>query len=393
MTSTLPFESFGDRVQALRKERKLTQIDLSTLSKLSKSYVSFLESDVRHPSRDAVLKLAEALAPGDADLRDELLILAGFMPQNVQLSLKKSVNLPYPKEDFRCFLQHSLQLIRQQDFDAAGKEIEQGFQRFRRPVQIQTLLAHLELARGAYEQAILFQKTALQHYDLSPDEQEQGLSLVDFILNLGVMYFLWGDQALFAAQEATSKAEVSRQRKLARDRYALALETYQAGLVQAPHHLYLLDEIGRVHFNLADLQRGAKADEHWDASIACFREVLAHPDKLTLPPLSLRESGAFLALAYARRKAFDSALLLLDALSLDAGEPWCVPYIQACCLSLAWQNHPQTGWLDRAVAALNRALQLDAEAVKAQLILDQDKDLGPLLQHRNQEMEKVLHFR
>lgn len=389
MAATDPSASFGERIQSLRRERKLTQIDLSSLSGLSKSYVSFLESDVRHPSRDAVFKLAEALRPGEPRLRDELLILAGFMPQD--LTLPSQVRVPaYAREDFKSFLQHSLQLIRQQDFDAAQKEIEQGFQRFRRPVQIQTLLAHLELARGAFEQAILFQKTALQHYDLSPDEQEQGLTLVDFILNLGVMYFLWGDQALFAAQEESVKTEATRLRKLARERYEQALETYRQGLEQAPAHLYLLDEVGRVHFNLADLQRGARADAHWDACISCFRQVLAHPDKLQLAQLTLRETGAFLALALAHRKNFEAAFLLLDALTIDGGEPWSLWYIQACCAVMAYRQRAQESLLDQALTALANAHRFDPAGVSAQFERDKERDFAPLIQHRGPDLEKMM---
>lgn len=373
--------SFGARLQALRREFRLTQIDLSQTSQLSKSYISFLESGVRHPSRDVVLRLAEALIPGESRLRDELLVLAGFTPQNQPA--RPAAQPSYSREDFRSFLQHTLQLIRQQEFGLAEKEIETGFQRFKRPAQLQTLLAHLELARGGFEQAILFQRTALQHYDLSPDEQEQGLTLVDFILNLGVMYFLWGDQARFG------KDDEIQARKLALQRYAQALESFEAGLREAPGHLYLLDEAGRVHFNLADLQKGSQADKHWEASVACLRQVLAHPDKHRLGPETLRETGAFLALAYARRKDFHSAELLLDALAIDASNPWTVPYIQACCALLAYRAKASDYLLDRAEAALVRAAALDAGAVKAQIEIDIDKDLALLARHRPQALEKV----
>src|SRR5687767_6740487 len=100
-----PQSPFGTRLQALRREFRLTQIDLSQSSQLSKSYISFLESGVRHPSRDVVLRLAEALVPGEGRLRDELLLLAGFTPQNQPVP-KAAAQLSYSREDFRSFLQH-----------------------------------------------------------------------------------------------------------------------------------------------------------------------------------------------------------------------------------------------------------------------------------------------
>ncbi|MEZ0373426.1 MAG: helix-turn-helix domain-containing protein [Candidatus Sericytochromatia bacterium] len=387
MSSSTPSSVFGKRLQALRRDLQLTQIDLSNISQLSKSYISFLESGVRHPSRDAVLRLAEALSPGDARLRDELLVLAGFTP--AESSSLLAAMPAYSREDFRSFLQHTLQLIRQQEFSRAEKEIESGFQRFKRPAQMQTLLAHLELARGAFEQAILFQKTALQHYDLSPAEQDKGLTLVDFILNLGVMYFLWGDQAMFASQQADSEATSLRRQAIGR--YQLALENFERGLEQVPAHLYLLDEAGRVHFNLADLCEASEADRHWDACITCFRQVLAHPDKYLLPLLTLRESAAFLALAYARRGDFHSSQLLLDTLSLDPGNPWTVAYIHACCASLAYGRESRPELLEQAILALERAVRLDPVAVKAQFGLD-GKDFAPLLAQNPEALEKVINF-
>ncbi|PKL79836.1 MAG: hypothetical protein CVV27_01265 [Candidatus Melainabacteria bacterium HGW-Melainabacteria-1] len=378
--------TFGTRLQTLRRDCGLTQIDLSSLSKLSKSYISFLESGVRKPSREAVLKLAQAIAPGDAGLRDDLLVLAGFMPKDALSPLSPAGAPAYSRRDFRRFLQHSLQLIRDQNFTQAEKEIEAGFLRFRRPAQMQTLLAHLELARGAFEQAILFQQTAIKHFDLSPDEQDPGLSLVDFILNLGVMYYFWGDQARYAAD--TDIQATNRFFALARERYALALDTFETGLHQAPGHVYLLDELGRIHFNLADLDPDTAAKGHWEASIRCFRQVLSHPEKHLLAKHSLRESAAFLGLAYAKRGQFSQAELLLDALSLDPDPNWQLAYIQACTACLAYREKPDESLLDRALAALKRAEQMAPIETRAQLKRDQFQDLAPLFQHKGHELAK-----
>lgn len=373
--------SFGAFLQTLRRDRKLTQIDLSSISKLSKSYVSFLESGVRHPSRDAVLKLAEALEPADFALRDELLVLAGFTPQDGLPA--RPAGPSYSREDLKSFLQHTLHLIRQQEFQKAQKEIETGFERFHRPAQLRTLMAHLELARKDFEQAILFQKNALQAYDLSAEEQDKGLTLVDFILNLGVMYFLWGDQARFGT-------DTPAQRKLALERYRLALETFESGLKHAPDHLYLLDEAGRVHINLADLLKGEPAQLHWEASINCFRQVLAHPDKHSLPLQTLYDSGAFLALAYARCKRFELAELLLDSLDLDQQATWTLPYIRACCQLLVYRSKPTDTLLDQALAALAQAYAKDADAVRVQFEQDKTRDFAPLLRARPQDIQKAI---
>lgn len=95
---------FGERLQQLRKERGLTQVDLSQRGQLSKSYVSFLESGVRHPSREVVLRLAEVLDHNHngGALRDELLVLAGFSPENPQY-LQQNLTKSKPQSSDNSF--------------------------------------------------------------------------------------------------------------------------------------------------------------------------------------------------------------------------------------------------------------------------------------------------
>lgn len=383
--------SFGSRLQALRREYKLTQIDLSERAQLSKSYISFLESGIRHPSRDVVLRLAETVCPQIAPIRDELLILAGFTPIDmpVPVSVQRQ---PYLPDDFKSFLAYILQLIRQKDFEQAEAEIQQGFARFKLTAQMQTLLAHLELARGSFEQAILFQNTAIQHYHLSPSEHDKGLSLVDFILNLGVMYFLWADQALFAAIDQ-SKKQSNLLHQQARERYQLALTAYQRGLEFDAQHVYLLDELGRVHINLADLMTGEEATRHWQQAIVYLRQVLAHPQKQELKEDTLRETVAFLALAYAKNQEFEASFLVLDTLTIEKHKQWMIFYIYACCACLAFEHTSDQKRLTSALWALNQAVYYDLQAVKDQLKQDIERDLKALKQYQAKELEKVIQLK
>lgn len=380
--------SFGTRLQTLRREYKLTQIDLSEHAQLSKSYISFLESGIRHPSRDVVLRLSETICPQNTAIRDELLILAGFTPIDMPVTVSIQ-SPPYLPDDFKSFLSYVLHLIRQKEFEQAENQIQQGFTRFKLTAQMQTLLAHLELARGSFEQAVLFQNTAIQHYHLSPSEHDKGLSLVDFILNLGVMYFLWADQALFAAtgQSAKQSALLRQQAQL---RYQQALETYQRGLELDDHHLYLLDEIGRVHINLADLMNVQEARTHWRQAIIALRKVLAHPNKHELNSPTLRETAAFLALAYAKNQEFEAAFLVLDTLNIDKHRQWSVFYIYACCACLAFEHNQQTEWLTSALIALSKAFEYDQTATEEQLKSDIERDLKALKQYQAKELEKVI---
>lgn len=53
--------SMGERIKAIRKEKKMTQLHLAESIFISESYLALIESDKRHPSTDVIIKLCEAL--------------------------------------------------------------------------------------------------------------------------------------------------------------------------------------------------------------------------------------------------------------------------------------------------------------------------------------------
>lgn len=163
--------------------------------------------------------------------------------------------------------------------------LSRAFKNFRNPRKCKPCWPISELAQTHFEQAILLQKTALQHAHLSSGEQERGLTEVDLRLNLGVMFFLWGDQASFAEPP---QPQAAYQRW-----HAQALQEFEQGLAQEPQHLYLLDEAGRVHFNLAEVSPPEETLHHWQGCIQRFRSVLSHPAKQQLSADILSESAAF----------------------------------------------------------------------------------------------------
>ncbi|HMM40627.1 MAG TPA: helix-turn-helix domain-containing protein [Thermomicrobiales bacterium] len=74
---------FAPLLRELRDRRRLSQSRLAEAAGFDHSYVSRLESGNRMPTRDAVQKLADAMALGDGE-RDALLAAAGFMPGRIE---------------------------------------------------------------------------------------------------------------------------------------------------------------------------------------------------------------------------------------------------------------------------------------------------------------------
>lgn len=69
--------SFGDHVRMWRRVRRVSQLDLAAMAGVSTRHLSFLETGRSQPSREMVLKLAQALAVPLRD-RNPMLESAGF---------------------------------------------------------------------------------------------------------------------------------------------------------------------------------------------------------------------------------------------------------------------------------------------------------------------------
>jgi transcriptional regulator with XRE-family HTH domain len=75
----IPASPVGELLQHWRRERRMSQLGLSTEAGVTPRHVSFVESGRANPSRDMVLRLARAL---DVPLRErnQMLLAAGYAP-------------------------------------------------------------------------------------------------------------------------------------------------------------------------------------------------------------------------------------------------------------------------------------------------------------------------
>ena len=83
--------TFGERLRQLRHERQMNQRTLAARVGIDFTYLSKLENGrMAPPSADTIVKLAQAL---DTDA-DELLLLAGKVPEDIALIVTRSPALP-----------------------------------------------------------------------------------------------------------------------------------------------------------------------------------------------------------------------------------------------------------------------------------------------------------
>ena len=80
-------QSLGDLLRKWRKTRVFSQLELAEQARISARHLSFIENGRAVPSRDIVLRLAEALAL-ELRERNQLLVAAGYAPAYRQTSLE-----------------------------------------------------------------------------------------------------------------------------------------------------------------------------------------------------------------------------------------------------------------------------------------------------------------
>ncbi|MDI3340377.1 MAG: helix-turn-helix transcriptional regulator [Sphaerobacter sp.] len=96
--------TFAQLLRRYREEARISQSRLAESAGFDHSYVSRLESGNRTPTREAVLKLAEALGLAPAQC-DTLLATAGYMPERIESLLADE---PILSEVLRLLQSHDI---------------------------------------------------------------------------------------------------------------------------------------------------------------------------------------------------------------------------------------------------------------------------------------------
>ncbi|MGE3725450.1 MAG: helix-turn-helix domain-containing protein [Candidatus Sericytochromatia bacterium] len=385
---------FGKRILALRQETIQTMTDLAEKLDVSEAYISLLESGKRHPSRKIVEKLVKVFSSGNTPLlRDQLLVLAGYDPH--------SESKAPPDQHLEKILQHSSSnsfptymalvnsLIRQGQYGLAQTRIEEGFKFFQKTVQLQMLVAYLELTRHNHDAAIVAMETALQFKALHPESET---SKAELLLNLGVLHFFKGSAALAGYHDALSRSDAKAAKtfhRQARQDFLKAREVFDQGLTLEPENTNLRDEAARLAFNLADLSGAKEAQRYWQESIQAFETVLYAPDKDQLDEQALLESTCFLAHAFSKSGQFQQARKALDLITACQPRYAFGYYVLACHCSLWAASEETDTHLAQALLFLGKALTLKPE-MRTQAWLE--PDLSYLRNHRPQEMKTLLNL-
>lgn len=385
---------FSERLLALRKQIKLNRQEFSERVGVSKTYIGLLESGERKPSRDVVFKLAHALFPeGDQQILDELLVLAGFIPENTEhisqrldlISLHEK-NCQENPQDFQAYMFLVLALIKAGEYRRAQDKIQKGFDLFDEPVFLKSLFSNLELTRNNYQSAIENLELALEQLDESFSIQLKA----SMLFNLGEVYFFRGFE--FLAQkiqaEHNHKEEQSQTYELkAKSDFQRARTYFVNALDLTPQDIYILDEYARVNFNLAFLEN---TDDAWQITIQAYRQVIGAQNCHQLGPQVLQEATAYLAHAFSKSYQFQEARLTLDLVLALNPDFWLIHYISACYFSLFYEVEKDTELLDYSLNSLKQAIQSKSAHNYARDEAQNDPDLSVLREKKSQQFNQLI---
>ncbi|MBF2054413.1 MAG: helix-turn-helix domain-containing protein [Candidatus Sericytochromatia bacterium] len=401
----------GQQLARLRKQRRLSMQKLADAVGISAAYVCRLEAGDRKPSRELVQKLADVLLSQNQQVeKDELLIAGGFAPVNYRsrnlmgrqdvMALYENILRENP-EDFKAYIALVVNHIRSGNLEPAHQMIQEGLARFDDMVQLQALMAALELAKQNFDQAIQFQKEALHYYGVSP-EQSRFLNEQDLLLGLGVMHFERGHDETYAAQLARSQKQNTQAKTLEQKAFETlnqAKAIFEQALDLDPADIYILDELARVNFTLAYLLSPEEALPYWQASIVAFEKTVCAPQKEDLGYKPLLQSTAFLGLAYAKAQQFQQAWFTLNVVEACLPNYWLVHYLKACYFGLLFLaehgnkkklSTTEQNYLQQALQALEKSAAISDDENRACAEAMLDPDLAPLRKYCTADFDALL---
>lgn len=366
--------TLGEALARLRKSKRLSMKALAKAAGVSAAYICRLEGGDRQPSRDLMERLTAVLCPpGSHAQKDELLIMAGFAPQNYRAYTgREDVIALYERslqEDpshFRTYIGLVMVLIRSGRLEEAEARIQEGMARFDDQVQLQALLAALELGRKNYSTAIEYQESAIAYFTSGEGVRSETLTLPDLLLSLGVMNFCQGEEWLDLKEYHEEAGHPHKsQQALERALHFLqqALKCYQQALDLVPEDVYILDEYARACFSMACIQAYEQAQSYWEACIEGFQRVIVSERKLELGAANLLQSTAFLGHALGKAGRFSEAWSHLNLVEACTPDYWLVHYLKAChfCLRISVEQPVESqreSWLQRALEALEQAVRI-----------------------------------
>lgn len=390
-----PTSEFGSQLRQLRKQRKITMKTLADAVGVSESYISRLESGERHPDKDLILGLGEQLFPeGNPTALDQLLVAADYTPLNIDqftgrddLIQHFQSALEAQPDNFQLYNALVISLIKQGKHSQARQKIEAGLATYDDSIHLQVLMGAMELLEGHYDTALTYQQEAIAALKQHPEAAERlFLQPHNMLLNLGVIYFMQGYEALDRYLESRQKTDF----ETARAQLLQAVASLQEALQLAPDDIYILDEYARVCFNQADLQAAAGQSADYAPVIAAFEQVINSEQKYRLNYSDLLESTLFLIHAYAKAGDFASAETRIHLVESCLPNYWMVHYIKACLYSLRYHTDPQPDWIQRGLRALERALLIPETSNRSRSEAPHDPDLEYLRQQAPSQFKKLL---
>lgn len=380
-----------------RIQAQLKQLELAKSVDIAESYISLIERGKRRPGKAVLKKLVHRFYPGgNSLLLDHWMKLAGFKLEHresvvdhsaslIEREAKQSENL----NNANIQLAYIRLLIRKGVSALAKEEAKRFFERFcEDTIAIQSLTASMELLKGNFEGAIKAHKQSITSFKSGVFNTT--LKLPDLEFNLAVCLF---KQAELSKQEAKNQKDL----KHSLQQFQASYQVYQNVLEQVPQDLYLIDEITRVSFVIANLQSQLGLRANWQAVIDNYKQVVNHPQVTDI--LGYYEScvsSSFLAYTHVQIGDLNSAESMLSMIQIANPSFWLAHFLKACVLGVKYkETNNKTTKRDiysQCLATLKQALQCSGVQNKTRQLARQETvgDLQAIHQTNPTKFNKII---
>lgn len=360
---------FGTELAQIRKRANLSQYQLAKEMEISRSYIFRLESGERKPNKDLIIKISDVLKTSNYDLT-KLLVLADIDPV-----------IENNNDGFKLSFHLALELKNKGLVDQAKYLIEIAMKIFKNKIELNALLANLNLLNNDYEGAIKANEDTLRYLEEIPKSKRAkiGISQAEIIHNTGYVYFERGlekndhrDKAIIQNWEANNKEIEEFIEELKNEiivDFDKALEKIEIAYNLELDNLHIVDQLARLYYHKANLITNEEEREClFNKSISLY-DILISSNSDKIEDFKKQEASIFIAVALGKIFKLNEAARIINTVINYKPLYYFGYFAKSCIYSINGKNNKEA--LEISFNSLLRSLKLNS-ALKEYLKLEVD---------------------
>lgn len=360
---------FGTELAQIRKRANLSQYQLAKEMEISRSYIFRLESGERKPNKDLITKISNVLKTSNYDLT-KLFVLADIEPV-----------IENNNDGFKLAFHLALEFKNKGLVEQAKYLIDLAMKIFNNKIELNALLANLNLLNNDYEGAIKANEDTLRYLEEIPKSKRGkiGISQAEIIHNTGYVYFERGlekndhrDKAIIQNWEAKNKEIEEFIEELKNEiivDFDKALEKIEIAYNLEIDNLHIVDQLARLYYHKANLISDEEERETlFNKSISLY-DVLISSGSDKIEDFKKQEASIFIAVALGKIFKLNEAARIINTVINYKPLYYFGYFAKSCIYAINGKNNKEV--LEISFNSLLRSLKLNS-ALKEYLKLEVD---------------------